>query len=128
MVHLQTPCPGSRNAWTCRCEVLDDGSSYLYADFAVTCHEEDGAWYPPRTIYRLGMVGVILYPIAVPVVYALLLWAARGAIVTQRPTSLSKALNFLHRDVKPRYFWWEVRSLTSSQPGSSAHHRHPLEM
>ena len=40
----------------------------------------------------------MLYPIGIPALYLLLLFCARGAILRDRPTRLSSALSFLHRD------------------------------
>ena len=41
----------------------------------------------------------------------LLLRAARDAIQLQRPTVLSRALAFLHRDLEPRCYLWEVAEI-----------------
>ena len=83
------------------CETFDDGSSYLYADYSIDC--DDDAQYGP--VKRLALAAILLYPVCMPLSYALLLRAARRAIVSGRPSALSKALNFLHRDVEPRCYW-----------------------
>ena len=89
------------------CEDFDDGTSYLIADYSIPC--DDDAQYDP--IRRLAVAAIILYPIIVPTSYALLLHAARGAILSGRPSPLSKALDFLHRDVEPRCYWWEIAEI-----------------
>ena len=53
-------------------------------------------------VLTLAYVAIVLYPIAVPISYVLLLRAARDAIVHERPSELSRALDFLHRDLEPR--------------------------
>ena len=59
---------------------------------------------------------------------------ARMAIIEQKPSALSEALGFLHRDLKPHFYWWEqmemVRRLVLIgflgvvQPGSVNVHPH----
>ena len=36
---------------------------------------------------------------------ATLLFAAKAAIIDKKPTLLSTALGFLHRDLKPHFYW-----------------------
>ena len=96
------------------CEEFDDGSSYLIADYSVDCL--DATQYNP--VRRLAVVAIGLYPVAVPLSYAMLLRAASGAILSGRPSPLSKALNFLHQGVEPRCYWWEIAEvrMTSASP------------
>ena len=89
------------------CEQFDDGTSHLIADYSVDCR--DDAQYAP--VKRLAVAAIILYPVAVPLTYALLLRAARGAILSGRATTLSRALAFLHQDIEPRCFMWEVAEI-----------------
>ena len=49
-----------------------------------------------------------MYPVGIPLMYLLLLIAARKAIVKERPTRLSAALSFLHRDFVARLYWCEI--------------------
>ena len=86
------------------CEDFDDGSSYLRVDYRINC--SDAIVYGP--VLRLAWAAIILYPIAVPLTYALLLYAARDAILSRKPSTLSRALSFLHNDFEPRAFWWEI--------------------
>ena len=44
----------------------------------------------------------------ISVVYAVLLLAARPALVQDKPTALSKALSFLVRDFDLNFMWWEL--------------------
>ena len=56
----------------------------------------------------MAIIAVLLYPVGIPLMYLLLLIAARRAIVKERPTRLSTALSFLHRDFEPRMYGWEI--------------------
>jgi hypothetical protein len=46
--------------------------------------------------------------VGISVVYAVLLLAARPALVQEKPTALSKALGFLVRDFDLNFMWWEL--------------------
>eukprot|EP00966_Prymnesium_polylepis_P148230 3424137-Prymnesium_polylepis.1 len=49
----------------------------------------------------------ILWPVGVPVMYALLLWGSRAALSKGNVTPLSRATSFLSGDYENRAFWWE---------------------
>ena len=78
-------------------------SEWLKADVAVECGtaEHDKA-------KALAWVAIILYPIGLLALNGALLFAARGAIVMNRPTPLSRAIAFLYREYLPHIFWWEL--------------------
>ena len=56
----------------------------------------------------LAVVAIILYPVGLLLLTAALLFASRAAIRTKRPTTLSCAIAFLHREYEPQFFWWEL--------------------
>ena len=56
-----------------------------------------------------GAIGI--YSIGVPTVFALLLLCSRRAIVTRKPSALSTAIGFLHREYVPTVFWWEIMEM-----------------
>ena len=85
------------------CEDFDDGRSYLRADYAVECGSDVHTFAK-----SLAWLGIALYPVGISVLYMALLWCARHAITTKKPSTLSKALGFLVRDFEPRYLWWEL--------------------
>lgn len=68
------------------CEEFEDTRGvrrrYLKADYAVDCDDELA--YGP--VLRLSWIAIVLYPVGVPLMYMLLLHAAKGAIKTDRPT------------------------------------------
>ena len=60
----------------------------------------------------LAWFAVILYPVGVIVLCGILLLCARYAITHEsKPTRLSQAIAFLHREYKPSFYLWEVMEL-----------------
>ena len=53
-----------------------------------------------------------LWPVGIPLLYAVLLWASRKALRTGVPTSLSRATAFLSGDYEAPYFLWESLEMT----------------
>ena len=85
------------------CYELGEGGSWLIVDMEVQCYT------PQHTRTRLlALVAIILYPIGQLALYATLLVSAHKAILSMRPSTLSTAIHFLHRDYKPDFFWWEL--------------------
>ena len=86
------------------CEEFDDGKTYLRADFAVEC------WSSAQheSAVALALIGILLYPVGVSLLYIVLLRIAEKAILEERPTALSTALGFLTLDFDKSYFWWEL--------------------
>ena len=60
----------------------------------------------------VAWIAIGLYPLGIPALYSYLLYQAKDAIVEDRPNDLSKALAFLHRDMEPRSYWWEMVEVT----------------
>ena len=90
-----------------QCEEFEDSRGVqrrLKADYEVDCDNEED--YGP--VKRLSWLAIVLYPIGVPAIYCLLLRAAKSAIVKDRPTALSRALGWLHRDFEPECYYWEI--------------------
>lgn len=58
-------------------------------------------------IIRTAWIAVVLYPLGLLVVSLLLLLYARDAILNHTPTSLSRAIAFLHQEFEPHCFYWE---------------------
>ena len=85
------------------CEGFSNGRSFLRADYAIECGTADH-----RLVQSIAWLGILLYPVGISVVYAVLLLAARPALVQEKPTALSKALGFLVRDFDVQFMWWEL--------------------
>ena len=85
------------------CEEFDNGKSFLRADYAIECNtpEHDQAM-------TLAVLSIMLYPVGVSLLYILLFWQAKGAIASEKPTALSRALGFLTNDFEKPFFWWEL--------------------
>ena len=90
-----------------QCEEFEDSRGVqwrLKADYEVDCDNEED--YGP--VKRLSWLAIVLYPIGVPAIYCIILRAAKIAIVKDRPTALSRALSWLHRDFEPECYYWEI--------------------
>ena len=79
-------------------------SEWLKADVSIQCstakHERAMA---------LAWVAIAIYPIGLLALVAALLLSARRAIVSQKPTALSRAIDFLHREYEPRFYWYNQK-------------------
>eukprot|EP00966_Prymnesium_polylepis_P019123 440460-Prymnesium_polylepis.1 len=82
---------------TFRCESIEyapgDSRRYLAADVHLSCDSEEYA-----TTRGIALVMVAVWPIGTPLLYALLLWISRDALLTRKPTQLSRAIAFLSDD------------------------------
>jgi len=85
------------------CEEFSNGRSYLRADYAVECGTDSH-----RRVRDIAWLGIFLYPVGISLFYAVLLLAARRALVEDKPTALSKALSFLVRDYDFKFMWCEL--------------------
>ena len=85
------------------CEQFGPGNAYLRADYTIRCSSHEH-----MSVKIVAVLGIGLYPVGIPLCFALLLFRARHAIQGAQPTPLSKALAFLHSDYQPRFFAWEL--------------------
>ena len=85
------------------CHHFKDGTSWRRADVSIPCNTPEHA-----QASQLALFVICCYPAGVPILFALLLHCARRAILSGRPTSLSTAIAFLHREYRPRRYWWEL--------------------
>ena len=86
-----------------QCEMFDDGSEALKADYRMDCKSEAYG-----DLQRLAQLTLFVYVGLVPVFYYLLLKRAAPAILSGRYTGLSKALAFFHADYEPEWYYWEI--------------------
>ena len=63
------------------CEGFSNGRSFLRADYAIECGTADH-----RLVQSIAWLGILLYPVGISLVYAVLLLAARPALVKEKPT------------------------------------------
>ena len=86
------------------CYDFADGSRWLKADVSIACDSQSYV----EVVRPLAWAAICLYPVGLLVLNASLLLYARKAIVTQQPTVLSKAIDFLHQEYEPCIYWWEL--------------------
>ena len=77
--------------------------TYLLASLDVECNSDDH-----KPIYATAWVFIVLWPLALPLLYALLLYRCRHEIKSHQPTTLSRAIRFLWADYKDSCFWFEI--------------------
>ena len=106
-----------------RCECFDVGAAtgecFLRADLALKCGSGDPStnelheWTPEyQHANAIAWMAIVLYPVGVPAVFLLLLFTCRKSLLgKEKETPLSHALNFLHSEYKPQFFYWEVVEL-----------------
>ena len=83
------------------CYDFDDGSRYLIADVSIVC---DSAEHGQAK--SLAWTVICVYSVGLIVLYFALLHCARRAILSKKPTALSHATRFLHREFEPRFYWY----------------------
>ena len=91
------------------CESFDSGTQqYLRADYSVRCSRAGYTSQKHEDIMALAWLAIWIYPVGVPALYTLLLLSQRRALIDDRPTVLTKALSFLHKDYRKACYLWEV--------------------
>ena len=86
-----------------------DGANFsrLVADVEIDCYQrEDGSEY--NAVVRAGWVAIGLHQFGIILAFLALLLFARRAIISDKPTKLSDAIAFLHREFKVEFFFWEL--------------------
>ena len=98
-------------AFQCQSFGFDDFANetkpYLTASLDIECFT--GEHQP-----TLGLAGgfIVLWPLAMPLLYAFLLYRCHHSIQSRQPSSLSRAIRFLWSDYKDDYYWFEMIALT----------------
>ena len=82
--------------------------SYMHTDLAVRC---DSSAQSYRHLEALAATFIAIWPVGVPVFFLALLYASRHAIIDHTPTSLSRAIAFLHSEYRSELWPWEVFEL-----------------
>ena len=88
------------------CYDFQDGASYLVTDVTIRCGS-DQHWQAKR----VAILGIFLYPVGLLVLNASLLVFSREAILVQKPSALSRATAFLHREYKRDFYLWELAEM-----------------
>ena len=99
-------------AFQCQSFGFDDRASetrsYLTASLDVEC-TGSGAH---QSIVALAVGLIVVWPLAMPLLYALLLYRCRRSIQNHQPSPLSRAIRFLWSDYEDGYYWYEMIALT----------------
>jgi hypothetical protein len=76
--------------------------SYLHDDLSLSCDSDE--YFRTKGV---ALAFSFVWPVGVPIMYAVLLWASRKALLAGVQTKLSQATAFLSGDYEPFAFWWE---------------------
>ena len=88
-------------------DLASETKSYLTASLDVEC-SGTGAHQP---IISLAVIFIVLWPVAMPLLYACLLYRCRHPILSHQPSPLSCATRFLWSDYRDSYYWYEMVAL-----------------
>ena len=100
-------------AFQCESFGFDDSArppesrTYLLASLNIECHTSA----EHELIYITAYIFIVLWPVAMPLLYAALLFRCRHAILKHQPSTLSRAIRFLWFDYEDRCFWFEMVEL-----------------
>ena len=89
-------------------DLTSETKSYLTASLDIEC-TGSGAHQP---IITLAAGFIMLWPLAMPLLYAFLLYRCRRSIQNHLPSPLSRATRFLWSDYEDGYYWYEMIALT----------------
>ena len=103
------------NAWSCDSftadEVTEDTWAFLRADLWMRCSFGDYTNPEHSELKVVSAICVVIWPVLVPVVWAVLLFKARSAIQARKPTLLSLSTRILWKGYKAEASYWEAFSL-----------------
>ena len=88
-------------------DLTSETKSYLTASLDIEC--SSGAHQP---IIALAVGFIVVWPLAMPLLYAFLLYRSRRSIQNHQPSPLSRAIRFLWSDYEDGYYWYEMIALT----------------
>ena len=88
-------------------DLTSETKSYLTASLDIEC---DGSAHQP--VVALAASFIVLWPLAMPLLYAILLYRCRRSIQHHQPSPLSRAIRFLWSDYEDGYYWYEMVLLT----------------
>ncbi|CAN0255509.1 unnamed protein product, partial [Ascophyllum nodosum] len=89
------------------CERLDDGNVYLRADYQILCTGNKH-----RALQTYSGLMIVVYPVGIPLMYAILLYRLRGILRTGGPARFScpsaSTINNLWSPYRPKLFFFEA--------------------
>jgi hypothetical protein len=88
---------------------VPDQRFFLRADTSVECIQSDERF---KTIILYSWIAIAVWPVAMPLLFLLMLLPSRLAILQRRSTRFVRATSFLHGEYVNTLFFWEVRPPT----------------
>ena len=89
------------------CERLDDGKVYLRADYQILCTDNKH-----RTLQTYAGLMIVVYPMGIPLMYAILLYRLRGILKPGGPARFycpsASTINNLWSPYRPALYFYEV--------------------
>ena len=68
------------------CEEFENGS-FMRADYSIKCSMDNPEY---ASIVALALLGILLFPVGISLLYIVLFYQARQSILASKPTALSK--------------------------------------
>ena len=112
---VTTVSKGIFDTWDCSEYELDSATgevrTFLNADLQIICSGND---HPEEynKIRYIAYFFLALWPIGMPIIYALVLFPIRAQLRQKQSSRWVRATEFLHQDFKPNFFWWDIVTLT----------------
>ena len=97
-------------------DLASETKSYLTASLDIECSGSDAH----QPIIALAVGFIVLWPLAMPLLYAFLLYRCRCSIQNHQPSPLSRAIRFLWSDYEDGYYWYEMIALTKKLVSESS--------
>ena len=86
------------------CDSLDDGKTYLRADYRILCADAKH-----RALQVYAAIMIFVYPVGIPLLYAGLLYRHRKVLSDAKSSkSIAKPIADLWEPYRPRFFYYEV--------------------
>lgn len=90
--------------------------SFLLADLSLTCNSGPGWSNESAGLQAYFWPLFVIWPVAVPIGFLMLLLPTRSALRRKRITMLARASSFLWRDYEPALLFWEVIDMYRKVP------------
>mmetsp|Transcript_32056 Transcript_32056/g.80613 ORF Transcript_32056/g.80613 Transcript_32056/m.80613 type:complete len:295 (-) Transcript_32056:159-1043(-) len=85
------------------CKELDGGKSFLLESMDLEC----GSARHAAAIWAIGVPGLLIYVVGIPVGLVALLYWRRNDLHASKPRRAQELLWFVYGDYNPTYFYWE---------------------
>jgi len=99
------------------CRKLENGRSYLMADYSIECGDATvqtmafGGVYSFAAYQYWAGIAVLAFPLGIPILFFLLLWLHRNDLFEEGSDEpkeeLRDELGFLYAGYRKQYWWWE---------------------